>query len=204
MGGLRDRKKEQARDALVDAAIRLFDESGIDATSADDIAQAVGLSRGTFFNYFPYKEAILVEIGARLVAGIAAQAAGHRRRSPRNALYDVADAVATIAEQHPGLVPYVAREMTHPDPDRRVYALERMQYPTLYEGLLAELQRSGQLRSRTRMDVYGRQLVDLTTGALVRAGRDFPVADLRAQLRANVDLFWDGAVIETESPPPGR
>lgn len=191
---LRDRKKEQARDALVGAAIRLFEERGIDGTSTDDITAAVDLSRATFFNYFPYKEAILVEIGARFVAGIAAQAATHRRRSARHALYDLADAIAGIAEQHPTVVPYIAREMTHPDPDRRRYAADRMQYPALYEALLAELERSGQLRSRGRLASYGRQLVDLTTGALVRAADDFPLSQLRTELRANVDVFWEGAI----------
>jgi len=194
MTGRRDRKKEQARDALVDAAVRLFEKHGIDATSTDDIAAAVDLSRATFFNYFPYKEAILVEIGARLVAGIAAQAAAHRRRSGRHALYDLADAIAAIAELHPTVVPYIAREMTHPDPARRRYAAERMQYPTLYETLLGELEAAGRLRSRSRRRSHGRQLVDLTTGALVRAGHDFPIGDLRRELRANVDLFWSGAV----------
>jgi AcrR family transcriptional regulator len=191
---LRDRKKEQARSALVDAAISLFEERGIDATSTDDIAAAVGLSRATFFNYFPYKEAILVEIGARFVAGIAAQAAMHRRRSPRQALYDLADAVAAIAAEHPGVVAYVAREMTHPEPERREYAEERMQYPMLYEALLGQLGHAGMLRSRARQHSYGRQLVDLTTGALVRAGRDFPIQRLRHELRANVDVLCAGAL----------
>ena len=191
---LRDRKKEQARDALVEAAIALFDERGIDGTSVDDIAAAVGLSRATFFNYFPYKEAILVEIGARFVAGIAAQAASHRRRSARYALYDVGDAIAGIAEQHPQVVPHIAREMTHPDPTRRRYAEARMHYPMLYEALLAELAEAGHLRSRARLATHGRQRVDLTTGALVRAGDDFPVSELSAELRANVDVFWMGAV----------
>ncbi|HET9416216.1 MAG TPA: helix-turn-helix domain-containing protein, partial [Candidatus Limnocylindria bacterium] len=191
---LRDRKKEQARSSLVDAAIRLFEERGIDATSTDDIAAAVGLSRATFFNYFPYKEAILVEIGARFVAGISAHAALHRRRSPRQALYDLADAVAAIAAEHQAVVPYVAREMTHPEPERREYAEERMQYPMLYEALLSQLGHAGMLRSRARRQSYGRQLVDLTTGALVRAGRDFPIEELRRELRANVDVFCAGAL----------
>ena len=203
---LRDRKKEQARDALVGAAIELFGERGIDATSTDDIAAAVGLSRATFFNYFPYKEAILVEIGARFVAGIAAQAATRRRRSARYALYDLGDAIAGIAEQHPQVVPYIAREMTHPDPARRRYAEARMHYPMLYEALLAELAQAGHLRSRARLASYERQLVDLTTGALVRAGDDFPISELSAELRANVDVFWMGAVapqFQTQSLPAG-
>jgi len=194
MTGLRDRKKLQLRETLVDTAIRLFEERGIDGTSIDDIAEATDVSRATVFNYFPYKEAILVEIGARLVSDIAAHAALHRRRSVRQALYDLADGIATIAERHPGVAPYIAREMTHPDPTRRRYAAERMQYPQLYESVLDGLDAAGQLRSRARRSSYARQLVDLATGALVRAGDDFPIEELRTELRANVDLFLDGGV----------
>lgn len=197
MPGLRDRKKLQQREAFVDAAIRLFEERGIDATSIDDIAEAVDVSRATVFNYFPYKEAILVEIGARLVADIAEQASAHRRRSARQTLYDLADGIAHVAERHPGVVPYIAREMTHPDPTRRRYAAERMQYPMLYQAVLDGLEEAGQLRGRSPKTSYARQLVDLATGALVRAGNDFPISQLRAELRANVDLFFDGGVRPT-------
>lgn len=197
MVGLRDRKKLRLREALVEAAIRLFQERGIDATSVDDITQAVDVSRATFFNYFPYKEAVLVEIGALFVADIARQAAAHRRRSVRYALYDLADVIASIAERHSNVVPYIAREMTHPDPKRRRYALERMQYPKLYDALLEEMKASGTLRYRGRKVSYARQLVDLTTGALVRAGDDIPMSALRAELRANVDLFCDGGLAKT-------
>ena len=175
--------------------MRLFERQGIDETSVDDIARAVSLSRATVFNYFPYKEAILVEIGARFVAEVAQQAGSHRRRSVRRILYDLADGVAAIAERHPHVVPFIAREMTHPDPARRAYAAKRMQYPALYQGMLQELALAGHLRSRTRRLSYERQLIDLTTGALVRVGNDFALDELRAELRTNVDVFLDGAVI---------
>jgi AcrR family transcriptional regulator len=200
--GLRDLKRRRVRAAIVDAAIRLFEERGIDATSVEDIAEAVDMSRATVFNHFPYKEAILVEIGARFVEAIGAEAARHHRRSGRNALYDLADGVAAIAQAHPAVVPYIAREMTHPDPERRRYAAERMRYPALYDALLDQLAAAGMLRSPRRRDAHARQLVDLTTGALVRAGHDYPIQDLRAALRANVDVFWEGAVSAGGQPSP--
>ena len=196
MPGLRDRRKIRQREAIVDGAIRLFDERGIDATTMEDIAEAVEVSRATVFNYFAYKEAILVEIGARLVADIAGQAAERQPASVRDALNDLADGIAAVAERHPGVVPFIAREMTHPDPNRRRYAAERMQYPMLYDAMLDALQVAGQLRGHARKSSYARQLVDLATGALIRAGNDFPMANLRAELRANVDLFFDGGVAQ--------
>jgi hypothetical protein len=73
-----------------------------------------------------------------------------------------------------------------------------MGYPALYQGLLEELASVGQLRSRTRRVSYERQLVDMTTGALVRVGNDFALEDLRAELRSNVDVFLDGAVVRLD------
>ena len=54
--GLRDRKKRQTRDAVLAAASRLFAERGYAETSVDAIAEAAGISRRTFFRYFPGKE----------------------------------------------------------------------------------------------------------------------------------------------------
>jgi AcrR family transcriptional regulator len=55
-----ERNKLQTRLSLVRAAIRLFRESGYEATTVDDIASATGCSRRTFFRYFGTKEDVLL------------------------------------------------------------------------------------------------------------------------------------------------
>ena len=57
--GLRERKKQRTRDAIVEAAFELFDERGFAGTTINDIAEKADIAPRAFFSYFPSKDDVV-------------------------------------------------------------------------------------------------------------------------------------------------
>ena len=62
----RDRRKLATRQALLDATLSLLGSRSIDALSVDEIAMRADLGKGTFYNYFPDKDALERELAAHV------------------------------------------------------------------------------------------------------------------------------------------
>src|SRR5579875_2587631 len=56
----RERKKRQTRDALLHAALGLFEAKGYEQTAIHEITDAVDVSERTFFRYFASKEDLVL------------------------------------------------------------------------------------------------------------------------------------------------
>lgn len=58
--GLRERKKAVTKTSIQKCALNLFREHGYHTTTVEQIAQEAGISRRTFFRYFPKKEDVVL------------------------------------------------------------------------------------------------------------------------------------------------
>ncbi|MEU0940181.1 MULTISPECIES: TetR family transcriptional regulator [unclassified Embleya] len=101
--GLRERKKERTREALVAAALELFLRKGYDATTIDEIVAAVEVSRRTFFRYFAGKEEVAlaraIEFEALFLDALTARPAAE---APLTALRRAgAEVFARVADEEP-------------------------------------------------------------------------------------------------------
>ncbi len=55
----RGRRPSTTREAIARRALDLFERNGFDATTVDEIAAAVGISRRTFFRYYSSKRDVV-------------------------------------------------------------------------------------------------------------------------------------------------
>ena len=91
------------RAAILDAALRLVDDVGLDGLNMRALAQRLGVGTMSLYHYFPNKDALLDGIVEALLLGIelpAADAGSWDERALR-----MARSLRTVALQHPNAVP---------------------------------------------------------------------------------------------------
>src|SRR3954470_19044759 len=102
--GRREATKQANRAAIIDAARCVFAELGYGAATVRDIVRRTDLATGTFYNYFPDKEAVF--------RALLAETAREVREVVRAARQDVPDARTFIREGYRAYFAYIASDRT--------------------------------------------------------------------------------------------
>lgn len=55
-------KRARTRQAIIDAAMHIIADKGLEATSIDELMQAAGMARATFYNYFQSRDDVLTAV----------------------------------------------------------------------------------------------------------------------------------------------
>ncbi len=97
---LRSALKAQTRAAIVAVSFDLFGKLGFEKVSVEMIAEAAGISRATFFNYFPQKDLILREIASARVEKLKSLLAGFGASKQVPTLENILELVLNITEEN--------------------------------------------------------------------------------------------------------
>ena len=120
----RIREKEVRRQQILDAARDLFFERGFDATTIEDLASRVELSKGTLYLYFSSKEEIyftLMHLGSRILHEMLRKAA--QGNLPADTLIRrLGRAYFQFYEEHPGYFRMLFLYYLSPELDKKISA----------------------------------------------------------------------------------
>lgn len=86
-------RSSRAHEQVIEAAIQLFAERGIDRTSMDAVAEASGVSKATIYKHWAGKEALLLEVMVRL--------SGLKERPPFDSGNSRHDLIAVLSYRPP-------------------------------------------------------------------------------------------------------
>ncbi|GAA3712507.1 helix-turn-helix domain-containing protein [Streptomyces tremellae] len=177
--GRRERKKAATRQAIADAALRLFLERGYDDVGIREIADAADVSTTTLFKHFPVKEALVFDEEADLEAGL----------------------LAAVRDRPPGRsVPNALREhalrcrRADPDGDPRFAAFLELvdSTPALREYHQAMWLRHTTALARVIAEESGRPADDAACAALAHFALEAPhAARARGDRRQVIDRAFD-------------
>jgi AcrR family transcriptional regulator len=126
--GLRERKKRRTRQQISDVATTLFVVRGFERVKVSEIAEIVGVSEKTVFNYFPTKESLVFdradETIERLVAALRERGSGESpARAVLRALAEDMDDLEDLPDELYLLFP-LANEMITTTPALRAAWLD--------------------------------------------------------------------------------
>jgi len=202
----RERRKAETYERLMRAALRLFAEQGLSDTTVEQITEAADVGKGTFFNYFPTKEHVLMAFGDSRIKKI--QAARDEARTGSKPIWQVlrrlGHSLAEEASHSPGLLRSILVAPLSREPVREFMAGK------LEEGrsVLEEIFQIGQDRNELRADLavahMARGFQQSVFGAMVLWSID-PRGELLPWLDVWLEMFLGGLDPREYRPgKPGR
>ena len=202
----RERRRAETRERIVRAALQLFCEREVVATTIEDITNAADIGKGTFFNYFPSKEHILAHL-CRLQMGKIRECISQAIDSVEP-MERVLNRLALILTEEfgrcPTLVPNVLIPSFASEAMRRQMADNLREDRQLVAELIAARQRSGEIRGDLAPAELALQFQQALFGATVVWSLN-PSRPLAECLRKMSNILWSGiraeaTAVEVESP----
>ena len=206
--GRRDRKRLQTLEHLACTAGELFEVHGYEAVTMEQIAVAADVAKGTLYNHFPVKEAVLAHwLHLDMAANLAVL---HRQIEKKRGfvagLTFLLQHSADWCEAHPDyLAPYLRHRFlgigVEPSPSRDSEELSDI------VDTFAWLVRRGQEAGEIRADVDARRLALAFHHLYLAAMLQWlaaPRLKLRKEFAAAIELFLHGAAAPAAATRPAR
>ncbi len=183
---LRERNRQRTFQRIIDAALELFGTIGYDQTTMDAIAEKAEVSRGTLFNYFSSKSALLMPYAGRLyLERVQPEMRSHLDAQPttlqalRFLFMSIHEHILTLPDMYRAL----QQEFLCPQPVAKEAGIG------FFENLLTILQ-YGQQRGEVRCDIASENLAHYVGVLYVSLLRHDPIeARLLANYAVEIDIL---------------
>lgn len=183
--------KETRRQHILAAAQELFRDCGFAGTTYDDIAKAAGVSRGTVFNHFPYKEALLVASFAKQFQPIFA----NWPLTPPNPVTSINDLLVTTVqaalEDRELLLP-LAYELVNAEPERSRTAFLALPLADTIKHLVQHGQHLGAIRVDYSADRLARTVANTFFLTLLQWAAYRSSVDVTTEIELQLELLLTG------------
>jgi AcrR family transcriptional regulator len=189
----RQRRSSQTRERLFRAALDLFAQRGFADTTVEDITNAADVGKGTFFNYFPSKDHMLLAFAEMQLSKL--QSIIENLRSAREPIPQFFRTLAVRMTEEPARNPSMVRALL----------LANLSSTPVREGMrviqarmqtsLSEFVQTGQQRGELRNDLSAGDIAQVfrqTVFGTLLVWSLYGDDSLATRIRTALDVLWQG------------
>ena len=189
----RQRRSAEIRERLFRSALGLFAKKGFAETTVEDITEAADVGKGTFFNYFPSKDHILIAFGEMQLGKLEAAVAELRRSNEPipNFLRSLVDRMTQEPTRNPEIIRAVLQAYLSTTPVREVMVNLQKRVQALH----TELMRLGQQQGEIRDDLPAEEIAYVfrqTIFGTLLIWSLYGDATLHARIESAFNVLWTG------------
>ncbi|WP_438447950.1 TetR/AcrR family transcriptional regulator [Gorillibacterium sp. sgz5001074] len=189
---LRDAKKKQTKDLIIRNAMGLFKEKGYDQVTVEEIAAMCGIAKGTFFNYFPKKEHLLLEVSGSYMPLLSQWIGKHREGPLKERLLLILREVLGVYVKHAGVLRVTLIETIRAAMESGSESSNLILFQEAIRSVLEEARKEGSLRMETDCGSLASVIVGVLVHTVVTRATCLDPDELMKTLRLQLDLIWGG------------
>jgi AcrR family transcriptional regulator len=202
--GRRERRKEETRNQIFQAAMRLFERKGVFDTTVEEITESADVAKGTFFNYFPSKEAILNKLAERQV-GVIQQAAERARTA--TSMRPVLVGMAHDLSAGPARSAMMLRSLLSVFLSNKLLSEAFQNALQLSRERVASIMERGQALGEIRTDMTSAELARIFQHAMFGTHAIWSISkpsDLKPWIDKTFDVLWCGIAVQNGPRVSGK
>ena len=193
VGSRRIRRRAELRERLFRAALVLFGKKGYAETTVEDITEAADVGKGTFFNYFPTKEHILMAFGEMQLAKL--EAIVRDAKQSDLAMQEVLRILVLRMTEEPIRNPAIVRALLQANLSSLSVRGAMLRIHDRNRALLGQLIRHGQERREIRTDLPPEEIAQVWRQTIFGTLLFWSLAgdaSLTRRIEQSLSLLWTG------------
>lgn len=192
-GSRRERRSTELRERLFRSALGLFASKGYTQTTVEDITEAADVGKGTFFNYFPSKEHILMAFAEMQLTRL--EAVVREAEQSNLPMRDVMRTLVMRMTAEPVRNPAIVRALLQANLSSVPVRGEMVRIHDRNRALLSRLIRHGQERVEIRSDLPAEEIAEAWRQTIFGTLMFWSLtgdATLTARIESAIRLLWEG------------
>lgn len=199
----RQRRSADIRERLFRSALALFAQKGFAETTVEDITEAADVGKGTFFNYFPSKDHILLAFGEMQLSKL--ESAVELARGSGEPMPEFLRSLGVRMTQEPTRNPAIIRALLQAYLSTTPVRAAMMDLQRRVHALHTQMIQLGQDRGEIRNDLPASEIAHVfrqTIFGTLLIWSLYGDATLHSRIETAFNLLWSGLAPRGNLAPP--